>query len=91
MDATDISSQFSQIREVLQRMAEHLSAIEEGMQQQDFTVKQIAPIMQGTRADIVQMRATLLRLANALDLPEEARQLHEVGDERRKTQRRKAG
>lgn len=89
-DSTDISSQFGQIREVLERMAERLTAIEGDMEQQDFSSKQLVPILQGTRADIVAMRATLLRLANALDLPHEARALHEVG-ERRKAERRKAG
>jgi len=95
-DPDDISFQFGQIREVLQRLAEHMRSIDDSGQQQDFIVKQLAPILQGTRTDIVEMRATLLRLALAIELAvsqmpieEETPAEHVEGDERRKAERRK--
>lgn len=99
-DPTDIPGQFGQIREVLQRLAEHVRAIEDSEQQQDFIVKQIAPILQGTRTDIVEMRATLLRLALAIELAVAQMPIEDVeraprfpGEERRQgeSERRKVG
>lgn len=76
MDILDISGQLGQIREVLERFAERITAIEEAEQQQYFTVQQLLPILAGTRVDIVAMRATLLRIEQVLHAPVAARSVN---------------
>jgi len=59
MDATELSSQLGQIRQVLQDMGKRLHAIEEALD----NVDQVVPVLNGTRSDLVALRGEIRRLS----------------------------